>query len=225
MFNKKKCKRCGKKADNEDSFCPGCGFPLKELGGKEDWGMLGKDDMFSPEMGMPGFNTLFNSLMKDFGSQFGAIEKELRNSMENNSKPQKRGISISISTSGNSPPKIKINNLNGEPLKQINKEVSPKKKEKILSVLSEEKGREFLNLPQEEPLTKVRRLSSKVIYEIELPGVKSLKNVSIMQLEKSIELKAVSKKKAYKKIIPIDFPIQKYTLSKEKLILELGVKN
>ena len=225
MFNKKKCTRCGKKVNNEDAFCPGCGFSLKDSERKEDWGMLGKNDIFSPELAMPGFNTLFNSIMKDFGSQFGAIEKELRNSMENNSKPQKRGISISISTSGNNPPKIKINNLNGEPLKQINKEVSPKKKEKILSVLSEDKGREFLNLPQEEPLTKVRRLSSKVIYEIELPGVKSLKNVSIMQLEKSIELKAVSKKKAYKKIIPIDFPIQKYTLSKEKLILELGVKN
>ena len=46
-----------------------------------------------------------------------------------------------------------------------------------------------------------------------------------MQLEKSIELKDISKKKAYKKIIQIDFPIQKYKLSKEKLVLELGVKN
>lgn len=46
-----------------------------------------------------------------------------------------------------------------------------------------------------------------------------------MQLEKSIELKALSKKKAYKKVIQIDFPIQGYKLSKEKLILELGVKN
>jgi hypothetical protein len=225
MFDKKKCKRCGKKVGNKDSFCPNCGFALKDLETNEEWGMLGKNDMFSPEMAMPGFNTLLNSVMKEFGSQFSTIEKELRNNMENNSKPAKRGISISISTSGNNPPKIKINNLNGEPIQQMNKDTSPKKIEKILSVLSEEKAKEFLNLPQEEPLTKVRRLSSKVIYEIELPEVKSLKNVSIMQLEKSIEIKAVSKKKAYKKIIPIDFPIQKYKLSKEKLILELSVKN
>ena len=226
MFDKKKCKRCGKKVGNSDSFCPSCGFALKDSERKEDWGMLGENDMLSPEMNIPGFNMMFNSLMKDFGKPlFQEIEKEMRKDLEKAPNQMKRGISISISTSGNNPPKIKINNLNGEPIKQINKDSTPKKREKILSALSEEKAREFLGLPQEEPLTRVRRLSNKVIYEIELPGVKSLKNISIMQLEKSIELKALSKGKAYKKVIPIDFPIQKYKLSREKLILELGVKN
>jgi len=225
MFNQKKCKKCGKKVGSKDSFCANCGFALNDSEREEEWGMLGKNDMILPEMNMPGFNMIFNSLMKDFGSQFKTIEKELRNNLEKDSKSTKKGISISISTSGNSPPKIKINNLNGEPIKQVTREPPKRKREKILSTLSEEKTREFLSLPQEEPLTKVRRLSNKVIYEIELPGVKSLKNISIIQLEKSIELKAISKGKSYKKIIPIDFPIQKYKLSKEKLILELGVKN
>ncbi len=224
MFNKKKCKRCGKKVEKDDSFCSNCGLSVNTSDREEDWGMLGKDDRISPESMIPGFNMIFNSLMRDFGSQFKEIEKELNRGMEKDSKPNKRGISISISTSGNSPPKISINNLNGEPLKQVQKEAPVKKRQGILALMSEEKAKNFLKLPQEEPMTKIRRLSNKVVYEIELPGVKSLKNVSIMQLENSIEIKAVSSEKSYKKIIAIDFPIKKFKLQKEKLILELGVK-
>ncbi|MFH1365455.1 MAG: zinc ribbon domain-containing protein [archaeon] len=226
MFGKKKCKRCGEKVGKEDSFCPSCGMDLRGFERKEeDLGMLGRNDFLSPEMNMPGFNMIFNSIMKDFGSQFKTIEKELRKDLEKGPSPGKRGISISISTSGNSPPKIRINNLNGGPINQYAQENPNKKREKKSIFLSEEKAKEFLKLPQEEPITKIRRLSNKVIYEVELPGVKSLKDLSIMQLERSIELKALSKRKAYKKIIPVDFPIQSYKLLKEKLILELGVKN
>lgn len=148
MFGKKKCKRCGKIISDKDSFCANCGLSMNNLEKEEDWGMLGKNDMLSPEIGIPGFNMLFNSIMRDFGGQFKTIEKELKNSFEKDSKPMKKGISISISTSGNSPPKIKINNLNGEPIRQMSKEAPPRKKEKILSVLSEEKTREFLSLPK-----------------------------------------------------------------------------
>jgi HSP20 family molecular chaperone IbpA len=226
MFNKKKCRKCGKTVNKEDSFCANCGMALKSFENEKDWGMLGKNDMLFPEMNMPGFNMIFNSLMKDFGKPlFQEIEKDMKRGLEKDAKQMRRGISISISTSGNSPPKIKINNLDGKPLNQIRMEVPKEKREKVLSVLSEEQTRKFLSLPQEEPLTRIRRLSNKVIYEIDLPGVKSLKDISIMQLEKSIELKALSKNKSYKKLISIDFPIKKYKLSKEKLILELAVKN
>jgi HSP20 family molecular chaperone IbpA len=226
MFNKKRCKKCGKTVNKGDSFCANCGMAIKSFENEEDWGMLGRNDFLFPEVSMPGFNMIFNSLMKDFGKPlFSELEKDMKRNLENDPKRVKRGISISISTSGNSPPKIRINGLNGNPINQINKEIPKKKIEKVLSVLSEEQTKRFLCLPQEEPLTKIRRLSNKVIYEIELPGVKSLRDISIMQLEKSIELKALSKNKSYKKLISIDFPIQKYKLSKEKLILELGVKN
>lgn len=225
MFNRKKCKRCGRKVKDKDSFCPACGLSLGNFE-KEDWGMLGKSDFISPEIKMPGFNMLFNSLMKDFGKPlFQELEKEMKKSTEKSPNQIRRGISISISTSGNSPPKIKINNLDGQPIKQINREMPIKKRKGVISILSEEKAKKFLTLPQEEPSTNIRRLSNKMVYEIALPGVKSLKDVSVMQLENSIEIKAVSKNKSYKKIIPIDFPIHKYKLSKEKLVLELGVKS
>jgi hypothetical protein len=224
MFNKKKCKRCGNKVEKKDSFCSSCGLILKEFD-EGEWGMLGKNDTIMPEINMPGFGMIFNSLMKNFGSQIKEMEKELKNGLEKNPNALKRGISISISTSGNNPPKIKINDLSGNIINAPCKE-APVIKKKVGSLfLSEEKAKKFLELPQEEPQTKIRRLSDKMVYEIELPGVKSLNDVSIMQLENSIELKAVSKKKSYKKVIPINFPIQRYKLSNEKMILELGVKN
>ena len=46
-----------------------------------------------------------------------------------------------------------------------------------------------------------------------------------MKLENSIEIKALAKNKAYVKRIPINLPIINYDFSKEKLVLELGVKN
>ena len=67
----------------------------------------------------------------------------------------------------------------------------------------------------------MRGFSNKIIYEIEIPGVESIENVSIVQLENSIEIKAFSKDIGYEKILPINFPISKYQLSNGKLILEL----
>lgn len=222
MFNKKKCGRCGNKVEEKDSFCSACGLALNDFD-KDDWGMLGKNDILAPEINMMGFGGILNSLMKNLGSQMKAMEKEMKT--EKNPNQLRKGISISISTSGNSPPKIKINNLDGNFIKTIQKEAPIEKKKISTTTLSEEKAKKFLKLPQEEPATTIRRLSNKMIYEIELPGVKSLQDVSIMQLENSIELKAISKDKSYKKIIPINLPIQRYKLSKEKMILELGVKN
>src|SRR3989344_3748821 len=48
----------------------------------------------------------------------------------------------------------------------------------------------------------IRRFADRVVYEIALPGVKSIKDISITKLENSIEIKAVSKDKAYFKLIP-----------------------
>ena len=80
-------------------------------------------------------------------------------------------------------------------------------------------------LPKEEPSTKIRRLANKVIYEINLPEVKSINDVSILRLENSIEIKALAKNKAYFKSIPINLPIINYILSEGKLVLEFEIKN
>jgi len=58
-----------------------------------------------------------------------------------------------------------------------------------------------------------------------MPGVKSIKDVSVNQLENSIEIKAVAKDNSYFKLIPINLPVLDYELSEEKLVLELEAKN
>ena len=68
-------------------------------------------------------------------------------------------------------------------------------------------------------------MSNKVIYEIELPGVKSTEDVSIIKLENSIEIKAVTKDKSYFKLLPIKLPISGYKVADEKLILELSARD
>ena len=93
-----------------------------------------------------------------------------------------------------------------------------------LKILEKEMKKEVKN-QNFQPKTNIRRFSDKIIYEIEMPGVKSQEDISIIKLESSVEIKAVGKNKAYLKLIPINFPITKYDLSNGKLVLELNVKN
>jgi len=63
-------------------------------------------------------------------------------------------------------------------------------------------------------------LPDKIIYELEIPEIKSLDDISILQLENSIEVKAVAKEKAYAKIIQIGLPVIGYGITKDNLFLE-----
>ena len=220
MFNKKKCPNCKSKVEEKFDFCPYCG---NDLGSGLDDGILGKND-FTPlgnELRAPmGLNAIINSMIKGMSKEFE--EANLNLPKEGKSKAIKKdGISISISTFGDGPPKIKINNMGD------NKRIEPKKiiEKKKEDTFTKERIKKFSNLEKEEPKTDVRRLANKVIYEIEMPDVIAIDDISILKLENSIEIKAIGKNKAYKKIIPINLPITNYNLSEGKLILELGIKN
>lgn len=216
MFKKEKCPKCKKKINENYSFCPYCGTSVEN---EENWGMLGKNDFESltNDLKLPfGFNTIFNSLMKNLSKEFETQMKET---------PQKKtikkdGISISISTFGNGAPKIRVKELGEKP--KLNSEKESQKFKQ--SFFTKEKAEKFSELRNEEPTTKIRRLSNKVIYELEMPDVSGIEDVSIIKLENSIEIKAIGKKKSYSKVIPINLPITNYDLSEGKLILELGVK-
>jgi hypothetical protein len=118
--------------------------------------------------------------------------------------------------------KINLGNGNVKVIKK-NKESLPSKSIKLLE-FSKENQKKFANLEKHEPATNVRRLADRLIFEIEMPGVKSQSEISIKKLENSIEVKAITKNKAYFKIIQVNFPVLDYSLEKEKLILELGAK-
>ncbi len=226
MFKKKKCQRCKRKIDEKYSFCPYCGSRMySDDEEKNDWGMLGRNDSVSSptnEIRLPlGFNTLFNSLMKNLSREFD--EQLKRNYFGDNKNPKKvkkDNVSISISTFGNGPPRIKVTQGGKNPKIKIKENEKTK-----LNTFTKDQIKKFTTLPKEEPTTDIRRLSNKVTYELKMPGVESIRDISIIKLENSIEIKAIAKNKSYTKLIPINLPIKNYNLSKGKLVLELGVKN
>jgi len=117
---------------------------------------------------------------------------------------------------------VNFNNLQNQ-----NKIMPVKRKIKTIklpSMFSQENMKKFSSLPREEPLTNIRRLSDKMIYEISLVGVKSINDITIIKLENSIEIKAIAKDKSYFKLISISLPIINYNFSKGKLVLEFEVK-
>ncbi len=213
MFKKKTCRKCKEKISDKYEFCPYCGT-VSGKGNSGDWGMLGKNDKVqeTPDNLFGGISrTMLNKMIS---GAMKMLEKEMKKSMSQNSQPK---TNFRLMINGK---EIPINNLN-QPKKQIKKKQKP---EISLNNLSTKDLKKFSSLEKQEPSTNVRRLSDKVIYEIEIPGIKSIKDISITKLENSIEIKALAKNKAYYKIIPINLPITDYNLSKEKLILELGVK-
>ncbi len=233
MFDKK-CKRCGKKKGDDFDFCPYCGFDFridKKMEKERDYGFLGRDDSIdfsNLNIGIPfGFNKLFSSLLNQIDRQFKELDKEMGNN-EKIPKLKPSGLSISISSSTGERPKIKIRgfcpefkNLEGE-AKSEQEEVEEAKIKK--PEISDYRARKLAKLPKKEAETRVRRLSNRIVYEIELPGVKNLSDVIINKLENSIEIKAFSKNRTYFKLLPLNLPILNYKLEEEKLILELKAK-
>jgi len=222
MFNRKKCKKCGEKLNKGFDYCPSCGF---KIGGQEDWGILGKNDfvpeqdpfsqLFSGGLGGKMFNKMLSGAMR-------MIEKEMQKNMKEvkTSKkqiPLKTNFELYVNGKRISPENIKIT-------RKIPMQEKPKIEKIPKAIWDKDTIKKFSDLPKKEPKTNVRRLSNKVIYELEVPGVKEVKDISIIKLENSIEIKAISEKHAYKKLIAIDLPISHYSFEEGKLILELGVK-
>lgn len=222
MFKKRKCNNCNEKLGKGYNFCPYCRYPAKNsdrANNENDWGLLGKNDFDTPQgVKLPtGLNTLFSFLMKNITQQLNELD-ELERS---NGKMKKKGIGVNINTSGNRPPEITIRSFGALPqdIEQKKKQKKPAKKSN--KGFSKEQNKKFASLPKEEPRTNIRRLSNKVIYEINADGVLSLEDVCITPLENSIEVKALAKDKVFSKLIPFNLPIKKYGLSKGKIVLEM----
>jgi HSP20 family molecular chaperone IbpA len=239
MFNKKNCPNCNKKVSKDYTFCPSCGSSLKKSSKKEDWGILGKEDAIE-EQGMPDlFGGFGGKIMgKMLNNAIKMMEKEMQKSMEmqrntemqKKTSPKNQGIKSNFELYINgkkiNPENIRITQhplentiQNSPPQKTISRTTAKNTRKNI--AFSQENKNTFSKLEKKEPKTSIRRLSNKIIYEIDVPGVESIENISINQLENSIEIRAIGKKNGYEKIIPINFPISSYELSDGKLILEL----
>ena len=216
MFKKKLCKNCGNKISDKYDFCPYCGNSSNE--NPEDWGMLGKTDTVNE------FEQFSNSLFggiggKIIGGMLGKtlkmLEKEIQKESQNQISAPRTNFELIINGQRIDPKNIRVS----QPMQVVRK---PKK---FLPNISNESLKKISGLPKKEPLTNIRRLADRVIYEINMPGVNSVNDISIIKLESSIEIKALADKKAYFKIIPINLPIVNYKFLDEKLVLELGIRN
>jgi len=210
MFSQR-CSRCESKINNENKFCSSCGLDLRSEHENEDFGMLGRDDNVSEDQ----MSFSDNFMEKMFNSAMKLIEKQMKNlgnGADGQKTPKKNNQGLNVQFF-----------VNGEKVFNEN-DMTPQQPVKITNNLSKEKLKRFSELPKIEPKSKIKRLSDKVIYELVVPGVESIEDVLINQLESSIEVKALSKDKVYSKNLNINLPILRYHLSQDSLIIEMQGK-
>ena len=207
---RKSCPSCGKKIEKKFNYCPYCGAGFKHKKERDDFGMLGRDDEadFEDEMQLPmGLNKMMNSLMKQLEKQFNNIDME--EGKKGNIKPRGFKIKISSGMPGMSQNPQKKPQNNDNKVKEYRQDISEK----------ELKRRK--NLPRKEAESRVRRLPDMLVYELNVPGVKSKKDIVLTKLENSIEVKAYSKDRCYIKTIPLRVEIIGYYIKDNMLVLEL----
>jgi len=210
MFNKKICNNCNEKLKKSYNFCPECGS--KTTSSENKWGMLGKNDNTEAKPQMP-------KIMG--GLTGGLINKMLGNTMKMLEKELQKEMNQDKNTS-NPKFKLMINGKEMTPQVRLSQPTHEKDNVKILPIeFSKDNLKKWAKLEKESPKTKLQRIGDEVRYEIDIEGVKSIKDISIMKLENGIEVKAISKDKAYLKTISIDLPLKKYSLFHGKLILNL----
>ncbi len=209
MLKKNKCKNCEEKIKKSYSFCPNCGFPVKEQ--KNKYGMLGKNDNEEKNKTPKVFSGIGGGVMnKMLGNALKMLEKEMAKEMGN----------LDNFPGG----KIKLM-INGKEIQPKDKNKKPKENTKFLPIdFSKDNLEKWKKLSKEEPKSQLKRVDNKINYEIEVPEVKSIQDVSIVKLENSLEVRAIGEKKAYLKKIPIDLPLKKYSLLKGLLTLEMDAQ-
>jgi len=207
-MNNKNCLNCSRKISRDFIFCPYCGINIKKEEERRGYGFLGlNDELDSMDLNSLGFGGILNNLMKEVTRQMGG---------KLNENLFRKGLSINIGNLGGKH-FMKVKKF-GKP---INNEIEVKPK----NFIDDKKIKRLNELPRKEATAEVRRLSNKIIYEINLPGIRSIKDIIINKLENSIEIRAIAGENSYFKTLPVNLPIVSYGLEKEKLVLELKPQN
>jgi HSP20 family molecular chaperone IbpA len=213
MFSSR-CSKCESKVKNDSNFCPSCGLDLRSEYEQDDYGVLGRDDnTFEEQMSFSDnfMEKMFNSALKVLEKQMKNLGSEMNNPQQNrNPRKNNPGLNVQFFVNGE-----RVLNDNAT---QTHQPV------KITNTISKEKLKRFAELPKQEPKSRIKRLSDKVIYELVVPGVDSIEDVLINQLESSIEIKALGKDVVYSKNLNINLPILRYHLAEDNLIIEMQAK-
>ena len=224
MFNKK-CSKCNTKIKGNYDYCPSCGFNLKSEFDEKDYGLLGRNDTIQPKepdlfegMGFAGLplGKILKGAMKELPAVMKMLEKQMEEVQKENNNPNNK----------NQFPNNKMNVqffVDGKKVQPTanNQTQKTEKTNNMQKEISKEKIKMLAKFPKVEPKSEVRRLSGRVVYNIYIPGVQSIDDVFINQLENSIEIKALGEDKVYSKTLKLNLPIKNYELINNNLVLEL----
>lgn len=205
-----KCLTCHAAIEKSWEFCARCGARLQ----KESVARTFFDNVFS---GM-------DREMREMDRRFSRMEKEFQafdlSPMFRN--PAMSGFTIKVSRSSGRPPQVSVRTFGNVDKGQLQKAVqqqfgvsqpvaeSPyaedvrkraKQIEREESTKTEREQKFDAIRSAEEPHTRVWRSNGRVHVDLELPGVRSMDDIEIKELESSVEVKAVGGKKGYFKIL------------------------
>lgn len=215
MFNNK-CNKCNKNIKSNFDFCPHCGEILRSKNDDKDYGLLGKNDIMNEGNFLPRENTFVEKL---FNNAIKMIEKQMKDMPElprDATQPQRIPNNINV--------QFFVNGKKVFPDNVIQKQKQELPSIKIENKISRDRMKEFSGMPRIEANSKLKRIGGKVVYELEVPGVKRTEDVIINKLENSIEVKALSDDSVYFKILKVNLPILGYHLLDDTLFLELQAK-
>ncbi|MEK6825565.1 MAG: hypothetical protein AABY00_02140 [Nanoarchaeota archaeon] len=213
MFFKKKsdkeklrCFNCESKITENFSFCPYCGESLVNLEEEmHQFGLLGRNDLVNEEFSMP--------------PQLGMMEKMvtslMKTMMKNIDQQTREAVEKSEVTAYPNGIKIKI----GMPMHTA-PQTTTQPQTPATKTVTDEQIKKMSGLPRIKAKMSMRRLSNKIIYELNTPGITSTDDVLLAKLESGYEVKAISDKKVYVNSIPVNLPLQGFSLQDNKLIVE-----
>jgi hypothetical protein len=227
------CPRCHERIVENWSFCPRCGARLASQAGPS---------------GQPN-QTAFTEMFKDIQKQ---LEEALKGQIDGNiefvdlkpefikKNPMFRtgGFRVKVTRSGDGPPSIDIKAFG-----DVDEKLAEKMNEAIKAKAEAEKAAQNYPTFDEEPeepeedLPETREVSGyseptanttwagdHVVVDLDLPGVKSLEDISIKKLDESIEVRAYAGKKGYFKIlsIPKEAKMLDKSFDSSKLTIRIG---
>ena len=216
------CPNCGERLSEIKNFCPNCGERLTK---EKSVSLLERpsfDDFFKEfNVSLPDFNKMFKKpLFRDF--------EILDLTPEFFKKPniKRSGFTIKMTRKNDEDPKFEVETFgNIDPnfiRSKIPIDIDIPKSKPTIDVESTQETPKVAN-EYTEPTAETRWVDDELQVAIMLPGIIKQSDIHITQLEESIEIRAVSGKKGYFKIIQIPeaAKIVSEEFVPEKLILRI----
>ena len=220
-----KCGNCGHGIEKGWKYCPKCGASPRRL--------------FN-------FSDIFSRMRKEMDEMAKGIDESFERDIEAfdispyfKKQPKSSGFTIKIVSGTGMKPKVDVRTFGNIDREKIKKQLeenlgyktepgkAPYPKPIPASPVKEVKQHES-RLPEpkitEEPAAEVRKLDSRVVVDMEIPGVKGMEDIEIQEMESSVEVKAMAGDKAYFKILtkPPEFSIVEKKFHEGKLHLEFA---